>query len=298
MAIRYDPLNRQNFIAKWERLHNSVNGKSGWVDTSEPRGEQADKAERMSREYYKTVPILPLSRCPFCEQVNTFALDTIGLDGLWWTFPGIRPKLHKYNLCPHFINLLGAVKVHYPVRNSSLQVQPGPEVPFVVPELIKHESVKAVVSQIPVGENIAYPIFYYGEVRPLLKCEFSSGADAPLCIVRFPDTPDQERLKMPPLWGSDYYRWRDKHRKNKISEGFLFDRQCDFEIAPWIEEGKLLWITPEDDTLTLHNTLDDCPYLEMPGIRHFQRIEDGSVQYSHNYQFFDTEDGKTWIAED
>ncbi|MDJ0703749.1 MAG: hypothetical protein QNJ46_10755 [Leptolyngbyaceae cyanobacterium MO_188.B28] len=44
-----DPLDRQVFLAEWERLHNSIEGKWGWVDTSELRRVQADKAKRMRR---------------------------------------------------------------------------------------------------------------------------------------------------------------------------------------------------------------------------------------------------------
>ncbi len=276
-TLEYDPMDRQAFLAECERFLHSVEGRKGYVDTSETRGVQADEAERMILKYFDALPILPLSRCPFCEQVNTFSIDTVGLDGLWWTFPSLRPELKQSSPCPHFFNLMGAVKLHRPVHVSSFQVRPGPEIPFVVPEVIQHETVKAVVSQIQVGNNIAYPISYYSEVQPKLTYKYVSGADVSYCLVHFPDTSAQERLNMPPTWGQHFYEWFDGNGKRQVSDAYLPDRRCDFEIAPWIAAGKLLWIKPEDETLTLHNTLDDCPYLDLPGERHIQRIQDGEV---------------------
>ncbi len=292
-------LDRRAFLTECDRLIERLEGltSSGYVSESR-RSIDADKANRMIRDYFDTVPILPLSRCPFCGQVNTFSIDTLGLDGLWWTFPGRRPGLENYELCPHFFNLMGAVKLHYPVHQSPLQVKPGPEVPFLMPAVMQHESVKAVVSQIRIGNNIAYSIFYYSEVPPTLTSEYSSGAEGYFCIVRFPDSTEQERLKMPPTWGTSDYVWLDENGSLNIAEAFLFDRDCDFELVPWIETGKLLWIQPEDAALTLHNTIDDCPYLDLQGVQHLQRIENGAVRYYQNHDAWYTENGEVWMTKE
>ncbi|MDJ0703748.1 MAG: hypothetical protein QNJ46_10750 [Leptolyngbyaceae cyanobacterium MO_188.B28] len=289
---------RQALLAECEQLIQFLEEKYGYKGTGEPRHIQAKRARKLISEYFNTVPTLPLSRCPFCEKVNTFSIDTVGLDGLWWTFPSQRPGLKQYNLCPHFLNLLGAVKLHYPVYKSSLQVEPGPEAPFVVSDMIQHETVKVVLSQVKVGDSIAYPIFYYSEAPPVLTSEYSTGAEASFCIVRFPDSSEQERLEMPPTWGQDFYEWIDKNGKRHATDAYLFDRDCDFEIAPWIESNKLLWIGPEDESLTLHSTLDDCPYLELPGIRYFQWVVNGAVRYYQNHDSLYSEDGETWMTKE
>ncbi len=289
---------RKAFLAECERLIESLEGLDAYRDPSEPRHVKTDRANRMIREYFDTVPILPLSRCPFCGHINTFSIDTVGLDGLWWTFPSRRLGLEEYDLCPHFLNLLGAVKLRYPVHKSSLQVKSGPEVPFVVPELIHHETFKAVVSQISIGDNIAYPIFYYSQLRPTLTLEYSTATEKSYCVVCFPNSSDQESLEMPTSWGQNFYEWIDENNKRQTSDGYLFDEDCDFEIASWVEVGKLLWIQPEDKSLTLHSTSDDCPYLELPGIRHFQRIENGAVRYYQNHDAWYSLDGETWMTDE
>src|SRR5206468_12034249 len=41
----------------------------------------------------------------------------------------------------------------------------------------------------------------------------------------------------------------------------------DFDLAPWMADGRLLWIAPGDERLVLHEGADGCPYLELPGHR-------------------------------
>lgn len=277
MADSNNIFDRQTLLTECEKLIQFLEGWPSYKGTGEPRHIQTKRARKLIGEYFDTVSALPLSRCPFCEQINSFSIDTVGLDGLWWTFPDERPGLEQYNLCPHFFNILGAVKLHYPVHTSSLRAKPGPEAPFVVPELIGHDAVKAVVSQINIGDSLGYPIFYYSQVRPTLTLRHSTATDKSYCVVNFPDSSDEESLDMPTSWGTNYYEWLDKHGERQISDGYLFDEDCDFELAPWIEVGKLLWIEPGDESLRLHNTVDDCPYLNLPGNRHIQRIQDGEV---------------------
>jgi len=52
----------------------------------------------------------------------------------------------------------------------------------------------------------------------------------------------------------------------------------DTDLAPWIERGRLAWIAPGDETLTLRRDLEGCPYVGLPGERGLQRIEGGAVR--------------------
>ena len=52
-------------------------------------------------------------------------------------------------------------------------------------------------------------------------------------------------------------------------------QEWDFDLAPWIKAGKLLWIAPEDELLVLRSTIYDCPYLNFPGSRKPKYIQNG-----------------------
>ena len=52
----------------------------------------------------------------------------------------------------------------------------------------------------------------------------------------------------------------------------------DFDLARWIEAGKLSWIAPGDGTLALRMTTAACPYLGLTGCRDEQRVDRGIVE--------------------
>ncbi len=56
-----------------------------------------------------------------------------------------------------------------------------------------------------------------------------------------------------------------------------YEPAWDFELAPWIQAGKLLWIAPGDDALALRSDVDACPYLALPGHRGITRLQDGEA---------------------
>jgi hypothetical protein len=39
--------------------------------------------------------------------------------------------------------------------------------------------------------------------------------------------------------------------------------EYDFDLAPWIRKGKLLWIAPDDPTFTLRSFVARCPYIDL-----------------------------------
>ncbi|MGD1936103.1 MAG: hypothetical protein ACFCA4_00905 [Cyanophyceae cyanobacterium] len=225
-------------------------------------------------------------------------MDIEGIDGLWWCYADKRPALDGSQLCSHFLTLLGAMKLHYPLHHSELQVEAGPEVPFVVPKLIESEFVQATVSSVPVGKNTAYPIFYYSEVKPDLRFIYDRSWEGTLCYLHPLDAPNpEEGLKMPPMWGSEYYMRLDEKTKMLLAaEGIPYEG--DFDLAPWIQTGKLWWISSEDESLELHNTVDDCPYLNLPGIRATQYIVDGTNRYHEGREALYSNDGKIWMTEE
>ena len=139
-----------------------------------------------------------------------------------------------------------------PVEGTSFLAKPGPAVPFVVPRLLAHEGVVAVLAELLVGAHLAWSVAYF--------------ADPPLL--------DHHRFN---TWGTNRYQWRgaDGHwRWNDCTEDA---EVLDADLAPWIERGKLRWIAPDDADATLRAEVRGCPYLDLEGTLEFQRVQSEKV---------------------
>jgi hypothetical protein len=220
--------------------------------------------------YRLNVPVLPLSRCPITRQVAYHSIDVYGLDGLWWDN---QVPIRPVDVLPStFIMVLGALKLGPSLEKAPFPVRPGPEAPYVVPEVLSNPNVKAVVSTVKVGVHTAYPIFYYG-----LDWE-----------------KDLEPMNN---WGANHWSYLDRDGNLRYNEygvipisddSYLEDLEeapdddeedieytVDYDLRRWLEEGKLLWIEPGDPTFTLREGASGCPYLDLPGSRVFSLIVDG-----------------------
>ena len=51
----------------------------------------------------------------------------------------------------------------------------------------------------------------------------------------------------------------------------------DYDLELYIRTGRLLWIAPGDETLTLRSTVEGCPFLGLPGMRHPVGLRDGVI---------------------
>lgn len=239
---------RINFEFKHFRL-----GQKGYKKDRENYLECGKRQDDLSKEYQAGVPIVPLSRCPFCQTVISHSLDTFGLDGLWWKYnASIRPEYQKNTLCSHYLQLSGAVRLSQPVEKLPTVVSPGPEVPFVLPRLLSNPLVRAVISSTEVGIHQAYPIFYFTESK-------------------------NEEFELFDMWGTDYYKWVNGNGELTWGEAPELTRHYDFQIEVWIERGKLLWISPGDEALKLNNEVKGCPYLNLAGRQERLYIQDGEI---------------------
>jgi hypothetical protein len=202
-------------------------------------------------EYRRSLPLVPLGRCPWCLEVVQYSLDVDGLDGLWWKhdYP-VRGDANP--VCAHYLALAGAVRLAAHVVSVPWLVKPGPEVPFVVPRLLSDQPVRAVVSSVRIGEHTGYPILYFAKARP-------------------------SRVKLVNTWGSDEYEWVSS--EGEVLVGHAYDRESDydFELAPWISAGQLWWIAPGDHSWTPRPEVECCPYLGLAGRRRPLRIQNGAV---------------------
>jgi hypothetical protein len=204
----------------------------------------------LCREYEDGLPRLEFARCPFTGWVQKHTFDPYGLDGLWWNLRApARPLRERIPTCQA---ITGAVRIEPPVETFPFLAKPGPGAPFVIPRLLEHPQVQAVVSQLACGRHQAFCIAYFA-----------------------PDEVDG--VEWPNDWGANE-RWAEGGATyGGWTEAPDFEDEWDFDLAPWIQRGKLLWIAPGDRSLTLQNSLQGCPFLNLPGTRSMQYVQDGRV---------------------
>ncbi len=211
-----------------------------------------DEIDRLTKTYREKVPVLPLSRCPYTKRVVYHSIDHYGLDGPWWNY---LTSLRPVELLPStYFGLRGALKINDEVEKTSYQVRPGPEIPYVVPEALEPEGMVAVISYQKVGVHDSYPVFYFSDGKP--------GA-----------------LPMN-TWAMNRYVYVDEFGDNAFIDDIdETELTYDFDLLKWVQEGKLMWIAPNDPVLTLHKGVEGCPYLNMQGERRPQIVFDGEVTH-------------------
>ena len=104
------------------------------------------------------------------------------------------------------------------------------------------------------GSHTGWPITYFGHV-----------------------TPD---LELANLWGSQNYPLSDDAGNHLgWQEVTPWPPDFDYDIARWIDAGRVKWIAPGDATAVLRSTVDDCPYVGLSGPRGVARIQKGVAEY-------------------
>ncbi len=201
--------------------------------------------------YEARLPRVALSRSPFTGRVLPYPIDTLGLDGPWWDCNDpVRPEA----LLPQGVFALGgAVALEGELPDTSFSVKPGPSVPWVCPRVLTLPGMRAVVSQIQVGAYTAWPVVYFS-ARPL---------------------PDQPGLD---TWGLSNHMSLNEDGSYSIESSWSLPSDYDYDLAPWIRRGRLLWIAPGDESLELHATVSDCPYLDLPGSRDPVLLRNGRME--------------------
>ncbi|MBD3284668.1 hypothetical protein GF395_04490 [Candidatus Uhrbacteria bacterium] len=279
MNIPFNAEERRSFLREYFELYEKNLNLEYQLVTSEGEAsnelvneadEIREKLSQMRDDYRSSVPVLPMSRCPYTNQVVYHSIDHYGLDGLWWNS---NVPIRPVEVLPSsFFMLKGAVKLGR-IENTPFPVKPGPEVPYVIPEVLALPQFKAVISRIRVGEHTAYSIFYFIE--------------------------DWERAIEPMNnWGTKYWSFLDADMKLGYHEYGVYPEEeepdyseepvtedteedieytYDFELSKYIEKGKLLWIEPDDPTFYLKTGTSGCPYLNLEGSREFPVIFEGEI---------------------
>ena len=208
------------------------------------------RMQELMHRYRYGLPRLTIARDPTTGLLFEWAVDTFGLDGPFWDYH--HPLRPSVDLPTSVFALTGAMELAKPVPEFSHLAKVGPGAPFVVPRLFAHEQVVAVVREIRVGGNRAWPVTYF--------------ADPPLL--------DHHRFN---TWGTNGYEWRGPEGDRRWNDNVEDVESLDFELRPWIEAGRLKWIAPNDDDGELRETPRRCPYLAIDGVRAFQRVSFGKV---------------------
>jgi hypothetical protein len=215
-------------------------------DASPYRAEMAE----LARAYVDAVPILPVSRSPLSGELFETSLDTFGIDGLWWAYD------HEYRpYVPRPADLYGfsgALKVDGPLPDFSLKAMPGPDVPFVLPALMAHPGMVAVLSAVRIGTHVGFPITYWALPQP----------DG---VERVDD------------WGARSFTYQRADGSMASGHAVQADGDKDFDLGPWLASGRLRWISPGDESLTLRAGADGCPYLDLPGERRRRYLQEGDT---------------------
>lgn len=187
------------------------------------------------KEYGDRLPRVAVGRCPHTGGILKRSFDPFGLDGHWWhsieIFTIIEPVPP-----PTFKVWLGALRLHgrIPVE-AQRGVEPGPEVPFVIPRLLSLPDMRAVIAsrRLDTGDR-AYIITYWS-------------------------TDDIAEIDLHQGWLRST-QW--------MKSGWtIHNDEWDFDLRPYLERGSLRWIAPDDDAAILHEGVSGCPYLDLPGDR-------------------------------
>jgi len=218
----------------------------------EENDQAGEELRRLAAEYEAGLPRLTLARCPFTALEMRHSFDPYGLDGLWWdAYSPQRPWLERLYTCQA---ITGAVTLTQPVEWFPFLAKPGPGVPYVIPHVLSADPVRAVLYSLPVARHTAYCITYFA--------------------------PDElDGVEWPNDWGTDR-RWATGGSTGPgWYEAPEDEASWDFNLRPWIQDGKLLWIAPGDENFRLRSGLEQCPYLDLAGERRMQRVCQGEVWF-------------------
>jgi hypothetical protein len=213
------------------------------------------RRDQITKRYKELLPEIPVARCPSTGVVIRWPIDTVDLTGWFWDYDA--PMRRVVPLPPTWRAMTGAVRLTEPVEPAPFLCSPGPGVPFVVTRIIESPDIQAVISQVPIGRHIGWPITYFG--------------------------PTLRGVRLVDLWGTRSYPVFDDEGTwigwaNAIPDVGDYD----LDLEPWLRSGKLLWIEPGDESATLRDGVEGCPYLALEGVRKLQYLQDGKLWYSRD----------------
>ncbi|GEM31314.1 hypothetical protein NN3_23210 [Nocardia neocaledoniensis NBRC 108232] len=191
-----------------------------------------------------------VARCPDTDSVVHYPMDVVGLDGWFWEYD--RPIRLTPKLPPTWLAMTGAMRLDEPIPHTERRRRPGPGVPYVIPRLLRESEVRAVLTQVAIGPHTGWAVTYFGSLPPEVPLENTWGMGC------YPVRRDGEWLG----WNS---------HESPTAE-------LDFDLRPWLRDARLLWVAPDDHTVALRDSVNDCPYLELAGPHSRASLVGGKVR--------------------
>ncbi len=209
---------------------------------------------QLVQRYRARLPVHLLALCPICGTPFGEPVDTLSLNGFGWDLPnaglgwaqrlGVQRKEYgycKHLLCASFFLSLNGVVPDDLFEDKSIQA--GPEVPSIMRAPMRPEGARAVIHHLPIARyddpssTAAYSVFFMTYFVPDEK-EFSR------------QTKD---------WQPHY--------------GMVDYDDADYELLPWVEQGRLLWLTAKDSAPALDtDDSESFPYGMIEGDRSSNRV--------------------------
>ncbi len=200
--------------------------------------ENVRRMQALEAPYLATLPVLALARCPYTGQVVTGRVDVHGTGGPWWMDADTVREPFQGPATLFAVD--GALSLHGVPEESPFCVQPGPDKPFVIPAILSRPVMRAV----------------------MLATEIEGGTIWWTAYFAYPPVTNMARVND---FARDCYEIRlDSGAAVRYADTWP-GSMLDFDLAPWIRSGKLLWIAPDDPLYRLHAVADGCPYLAVKG---------------------------------
>lgn len=208
------------------------------------------KLWEIRQAYCDQLPLVRFCASPFDGLPFDHSIDLDGLDGLWWS--AIEPLRPLEFLPRHVVAFTGAMTLVEPLENTVFLVKPGPGAPFVVPWLLELPGVKAVLCPLMIGRHQGWPVIYFREDLDSREGGFNT-------------------------WGQGLSRFVVDEETSGWHEWSAGPEDYDFDLAPWVKSGKLLWLPEDDPTGVPRNGLEGFEWLNLPGERKLHLVCQGRV---------------------
>jgi len=225
--------------------------------SKEPSSKESQRLDKLyyskMGEYFRRLPRLVISKCPFCNKPFKHSFDPWGLNGPWWWTDRLCEVIEP-NDCGHFRVLQGAYDLKGRQPNDVKEgVEPGPEIPFVVPRLFKLPSMVAVIGTLGMANgDIAYPIVY-----------FSTAKIAAIDLYK--------------EWGRSEYWFKDDKGNSCWT---IPNSKWDFELKPYMQKGKVRFVDLKGGKGASFLSGKKCaPFMGMKGEHSPQMISWGEMAH-------------------
>lgn len=213
-----------------------------------------DEIMKVSEDYKELLYPVNISRCPYTGMIVTYDMDLGGLDGPWWN---LEVPVRKELFAPDtYFALDGAMKLKSEDITSEFQIAPGPDKPFVIPGILENTEIKAVLTSTMLDGHQIWWITYF----------------------TYPIVVGVQGVN---LYGTETYRALSPIGLPHVFSEVYSERDYDYDLAKWIRAGKLLWVTPGDNSFKLNAYVEGCPYLDLPGHGRIQLIGKSGLRYMY-----------------